>query len=107
MSTTISDLTEPIQSVLERIPVQEVLERVPPEVRDRLPASLQPADKHEGRSKLWITLLVLVGVGAAVVLVRRRRAGGGDEFEELDLREAPGEVSFTEGSSAAGLRPTV
>ena len=105
MSTTISDLAEPIQAVLERIPVQEVLERVPTEVRGRLPESLQPHD--EGRSKLWITLLVLVGVGAVVVLLRRRSASGGDEFEQLDLRDVPGDVSFAEGANAAGIRPSV
>jgi hypothetical protein len=104
MSTTIADLAEPIQSVLERIPVQEVLERVPPEVRSHLPERLQPDDK--GHSKLWITLLVLVGVGAVIVLLRRR-GGGGDELDDLDLRDAAGDVTFAEGAGAAGIRPTV
>jgi hypothetical protein len=102
MSTTMSDLTDPIHSVLERIPVQEVLERVPTEVRQHLPERLQPEDSS--RSKLWIALLVLVGVGAVVFVMRRRSS---DESGEVDLREPSVGEAFAERGDAAGVPPPV
>lgn len=101
MQATISDLSEPIQSVIDRIPVQEMLEKVPHDVREHLPERFRP-DTGSSRRRMWMTILVLVGLGAIVVMAKRRASHS--ESTTVDLRETDmSGVSVMDRAETAGM----
>ena len=92
-----SDLTEPIHSVLDRIPVQEIVDRVPSDILEYVPDRFLPQEETH-RSRWVLLILVAAGVLAAAMLMKRRRNAMPEDDADLDLRERQviGEVSVIE-----------